>query len=55
MYYQHDFENHLAAHTAVMGYIESWYNWRRPHSHNGGLQSAAALAAHHDRSQKAAA
>ncbi|TFC52940.1 hypothetical protein E3T26_14755 [Cryobacterium sp. TMT1-21] len=24
MYYQRDFENHLAARTAVMEYIESW-------------------------------
>ena len=55
MYYQHDFENHLAARTAVMEYIESWYNRRRPHSHNRGLQPAAALAAHHGRRQKAAA
>jgi len=55
MYYQHDFENHLAARTAVMEYIESWYNRRRPHSHNGGLQPAAALAAHRDRRQMAAA
>ncbi len=56
MYYQHYFDNHLAARTAVMEYIESWYNRRRPHSHNGGLQPAAALhAAHCDRRQKAAA
>ncbi|GEP28824.1 hypothetical protein CLE01_34220 [Cryobacterium levicorallinum] len=55
MYYQQDFDNHLAARTAVMEYIESWYNRRRPHSHNGGLQPAAALAAHRDRRQMAAA
>ena len=34
-----------AARTAVMEYIESRYNRRRPHSHNGGLQPAVALAA----------
>ena len=34
MYYQHEFENHLTARTAVMEYIESWYNRRRPHSRN---------------------
>ncbi len=55
MYYQHDFENHLAERTAVMEYIESWYNRRRPHSHNGGLQPAAALAAHRDRRKTIAA
>jgi transposase InsO family protein len=54
MYYQHHFDNHLAARTAVMEYIESWYNRRRPHSHNEGLQPAAALAAHRDRRQMAA-
>jgi transposase InsO family protein len=55
MYYQHHFDNHLAARTAVMEYIESWYNRRRPHSHNEGLQPAAALATHRDRRQIAAA
>ncbi len=29
MYYQQHFDNHLAARTAVMEYIESWYNRRR--------------------------
>ena len=55
MYYQQDFDNHLAARTAVMEYLESWYNRRRPHSHNGGLQPAAALANHRDRRKMAAA
>ncbi|TFD56490.1 hypothetical protein E3T41_14910 [Cryobacterium sp. Hh38] len=55
MYYQHEFENHLAARTAVMEFIESWYNRRRPHSRNGGLQPAVALAAHCDARQTAAA
>ncbi|WP_370449931.1 integrase core domain-containing protein [Cryobacterium sp. Hh7] len=55
MYYQHEFENHLTARTAVMEYIESWYNRRRPHSRNGGLQPAVALAAHRDARQTAAA
>lgn len=55
MYYQQDFENNLAARTAVMEYIESWYNRRRPHAYNGGLQPAAALAAHNDRRHTAAA
>ena len=55
MCYLHDFENHLAARSAVMEYIESWYNRRRRHPHNGGLQPAAALAAHRDIRQTAAA
>lgn len=55
MYYQQHFDNHIAARTAVMEYIESWYNRRRPHSHSGGLQPAAAFAACQDRRQLAAA
>ncbi|GAB3597913.1 Integrase core domain protein [Corynebacterium faecale] len=30
MYHHYDFKNHLAARTAVMEYIEGWYNRRRP-------------------------
>jgi putative transposase len=37
MYHHHDFPNHMAARTAVMEYIESWYNRRRPHANNQGL------------------
>lgn len=44
LYYHHSFANHKAARTAVMEYIESWYNRRRPHSHNQGLPPAKALA-----------
>lgn len=47
MYHQQSFATHLAARTAVMEYIEAWYNRRRPHSYNGGLSPVAALAAHH--------
>lgn len=54
MFYQQHFDNHIAARTAVMEYIESWYNRRPPHSHNAGLQPAAALAAYHDRCHLAA-
>ena len=49
MFHQHSFPNHLTARTAVMEYIEVWYNRRRPHSYNGGISPAAALAAHHAR------
>ena len=55
MYYQQDFDNHLAARTAVMDYIDSWCNRRRPHSYNSGLPPAAALAAYRTRCQPAAA
>ena len=54
-YDQHHFDNHLAARTTVREYIESWYNRRRPHSHNEELQPAAALTTHRDRRQTAAA
>jgi len=43
MFYQQHFDNHLAARTAVMEYIESWYNRRRPHRNNRGLPPAVAL------------
>ena len=55
MFYQQQFENHLAARTAVMEYIESWYNRRRPHAYNEGLSPVAALATYQDRRQLAAA
>lgn len=44
MYHQEQFDNHLHARTAVMEYIESWYNRRRPHRNNDGLPPAVALA-----------
>lgn len=43
MYHHHEFPNHMAARTAVMEYIESWYNRRRPHANNRGLPPARAL------------
>jgi putative transposase len=55
MFHQQHFDNHLAARTAVMEYIESWHNRRRPHRHNGGIQPAAALTAYQDRCQLAVA
>jgi putative transposase len=55
MYHHHVFRNHLAARTAVMEYIESWYNRRRPHSYNQGLAPAMALAEYEDLSQRLAA
>lgn len=55
MYHQQHFVNHLQARTAVMEYIESWYNRRRPHGFNQGLTPAAALAAHQAACRPAAA
>lgn len=55
MYHHHDFPHHMAARTAVMEYIESWYNRRRPHANNQGLPPARALAAYQNQTQEQAA
>lgn len=47
MCYQQQFANHLRARTAVMEYIQSWYNRTRTHAYNGGRQRVA-LPAHHE-------
>lgn len=49
MFHQQAFQNHLAARTAVMEYIEVWYNRRRPHRYNGGISPVAARALHQAR------
>ncbi|XBH20503.1 IS3 family transposase [Jonesiaceae bacterium BS-20] len=43
MYHQRSFPNHLAARTAVMEYIEVWYNRKRPHARNNGIPPETAL------------
>ncbi len=48
-YHHYSFTNRLAASTAVMDYIESWYNRRRPNRRAGGLPPATALANHQAR------
>lgn len=48
-YHHHAFASQLAARTAVMDYIEGWYNRRRPNRRAGGLPPATALANHQDR------
>ncbi|MET3811477.1 transposase InsO family protein [Arthrobacter sp. UYEF3] len=48
-YHHHTFGNRLAARTAVMDYIEAWYNRRRPNRRAGGIPPATALANHQDR------
>lgn len=56
-YHHYSFETHKAARTAVMRYIEVFYNRWRPHTTNGGLPPATALTNHrqNQRQQKAAA
>jgi len=49
MYHHHTFANRLAARTAVMDYIEGWYNRRRPNRRAGGIPPATALADHQAR------
>ncbi|PQZ87717.1 hypothetical protein CQ018_17375 [Arthrobacter sp. MYb227] len=55
MYHHYDFPNHLSARTAVMEYVESWYNRRRPHSNNQGLPPAKAVAAYENQFKPKAA
>ncbi len=55
MYHHHDFPNHMAARTAVMEYIESWYNRRRPHASNQGLPPERALAEYQNKINQIAA
>jgi transposase InsO family protein len=46
-FYHHErFGSRLAARTAVMDYIEGWYNRRRPNRRAGGIPPATAHAAH---------
>ena len=49
MYHHHAFVNRLAARSAVMDYIEAWYNRRRPNKRAGGLPPATAFANHRSR------
>lgn len=43
MYHHRAFTHRIAARTAVMEYIETWYNRRRPHTNNGGVSPLAKL------------
>lgn len=42
MYYQQSWPTRIHARTAIMEYIEIWYNRRRPHTRAGGRPPAAA-------------
>ncbi|MGM7777282.1 IS3 family transposase [Arthrobacter sp. KNU-44] len=46
-YHHHRFGSRLTARTAVMDYIEGWYNRRRPNRRAGGIPPATAHANHH--------
>ncbi|WP_157691315.1 IS3 family transposase [Brevibacterium sandarakinum] len=47
-YHHHSFATRLAARTAVMDYIESWYNRARPNARAGHLTPVQALGEHRD-------
>lgn len=55
MYHHHNFANHTASKTAVMDYIESWYNRRRPHANNQGMPPARAITDYQNQTEQAAA
>ena len=46
-YHHHRFGSRLAARTAVMNYVEGWYNRRRPNRRAGGVPPVTAHANHH--------
>lgn len=50
MYHHRAFTSWIAARTAVMEYIEIWYNRKRPHTTNGGLSPQAKLDQYWERS-----
>jgi putative transposase len=51
-YHHHRFGSRLAARTAVMTYIEGWYNRRRPNRRAGGIPPATAHTNHHTSAQE---
>jgi putative transposase len=51
-YHHHRFGSRLAARTAVMDYIEGWYNRRRPNRRAGGIAPAKAHTAYQTGDQK---
>ncbi|AZT92089.1 hypothetical protein CXR23_02135 [Brevibacterium aurantiacum] len=46
-YHHHSFATRLAARTAVLDYIESWYNRVRPNARAGHRSPLQALNEHH--------
>ncbi|CBT77156.1 transposase of ISAar25, IS3 family, IS3 group, orfB [Glutamicibacter arilaitensis Re117] len=55
MYHHRAFTSRVAARTAVMEYIEVWYNRKRPHTANGGLSPQAVLDSYQERNSLALA
>ena len=55
MFYQHSWPTRLHVRTAVMDYIEVWYNRRRPHARAGGIPPIAARTAYQTRDHAVAA
>jgi len=51
-YHHHRFGSRLAARTAVMNYIEGWYNRRRPNRRAGGIPPIKAHTNHQTRAQQ---
>lgn len=52
-FYHHErFNSRIAARTAVMDYIEGWYNRRRPNRRAGGIPPLTALTAYQTRAQE---
>lgn len=55
MFYQRAWPTRMHVRTAVMDYIETWYNRRRPHARAGGIPPVMARAAHQTRDHAVAA
>lgn len=55
MFYQRSWPNRLELRTAMLEYIEIWYNRQRPHRRAGGISPAAARAAYQASSHTVAA
>lgn len=55
MFHHRAFTSRVVTRTAVMEYIEVWYNRKRPHSSNGGLSPQAVLDAYEARNSLALA
>ncbi len=53
MFHHRVFTSRMAARTAMMEYIEVWYNRKRPHAANGGLSPQAVLDSHWERNSLA--
>ena len=55
LYHHRAFTSRVSARTAVMEYIETWYNRKRPHTSNGGLSPQAVLDSYEEKVSQALA